>query len=161
MDDDDMRRGRLTVHKQYDEATAILVGDALQSAAFEILTHPDTHEDAEIRCRLVHRLALASGAQGMAGGQMIDLQGARDDLGGVARMQRLKTGALFAYAFEIPLIISDAPDAERSALSTEDSLASARADGVLALIRLYKALGGGWSPQPDPADANTPSKDTP
>ena len=53
------------------------MGDALQSAAFEILTHPDTHDDAEIRCRLVHRLALASGAQGMAGGQMIDLLGAR------------------------------------------------------------------------------------
>ena len=62
MDDDDLRRGRPTVHKAYDEATAVLVGDALQSAAFEIMAHPDTHEDAEIRSDLVRKLAIASGA---------------------------------------------------------------------------------------------------
>ena len=115
MDDDAVRRGRATVHRQYDEATAVLVGDALQTAAFEIMAHPDTHEDGEVRAELTYKLAKAAGARGMAGGQMIDLLGAAD-LGQAARMQRMKTGALIAFAFEIGLVLGEADEQERQAM---------------------------------------------
>ncbi|WP_022695525.1 polyprenyl synthetase family protein [Ponticaulis koreensis] len=118
MDDDDLRRGQPTVHKKFDEATAVLAGDALLTLAFEILASPETHPDAHVRCKLIEKLAKASGAQGMVGGQMIDmLSGAvRQDLNSITRMQRLKTGALISYAGEAACILGGASDAERHAI---------------------------------------------
>jgi farnesyl diphosphate synthase len=118
MDDDEMRRGRPTVHIAYDEATAILAGDALLTIAFEILADTQTHTDSNIRIALVARLAEAAGARGMVGGQMMDMiaQELGDDIAAVTRMQRLKTGALMSYAVEMGALMGRASDDARSAL---------------------------------------------
>jgi farnesyl diphosphate synthase len=111
MDDDDLRRGRPTVHKAFDEATAILAGDALLTKAFEVLAHPLTHADPLVRSDLVLALALASGAEGMCGGQQIDLaaEGENLDIGQITRLQRLKTGALIGFAAQSGAILGKAP----------------------------------------------------
>lgn len=118
MDDDDMRRGRPTVHKAYDEATAVLAGDALQSVAYEILAHPDTHQRGSVRARLVERLSRASGPYGMVGGQMIDIRAETEqfDISVVTRMHRMKTGALISYAVELCTILREVEDHVRRAL---------------------------------------------
>ena len=101
MDDDDLRRGRPTVHKAFDEATALLVGDALQTRAFEILANANS--DAPVRLRMIAVLAAASGSRGMAGGQAIDLEsvGKKLDLSGLKQMHAMKTGALLSCAAEL------------------------------------------------------------
>ncbi|GAB5458394.1 MAG: polyprenyl synthetase family protein [Henriciella sp.] len=118
MDDDDFRRGQPTVHKVFGDATAVLAGDALLTLAFKILANVDTHPDASVRTRLIERMADASGAQGMVGGQMIDMleSDSPRDLNTITRMQRLKTGALISYSVEAAGIIGGANEAERNAL---------------------------------------------
>ncbi|HUS55966.1 MAG TPA: farnesyl diphosphate synthase [Thermohalobaculum sp.] len=112
MDDDDLRRGKPTVHKVWDEATAVLAGDALQALAFEILADPATHPNGNVRAQLVLRLAQASGHAGMVGGQAIDLaaETAETPLTAmqVKRLQAMKTGALIEFAAEAGAILAQA-----------------------------------------------------
>ncbi len=118
MDDDDLRRGKPTVHKAYDEATAVLAGDSLHALAFEILADPATHADPSARAELVLELARASGPSGMAGGQMMDLAAAEDDfdLTATTRLQQLKTGALIGFCLEAGAIMGRIPDDRRTPL---------------------------------------------
>jgi farnesyl diphosphate synthase len=104
MDDDDMRRGKPTVHRAFDEATAVLAGDCFHDLAFEMMADPATHEDPFVRAELVLEMAKASGPHGMAGGQMLDLaaEGQALDIGSITRLQQLKTGALIELAAAAP-----------------------------------------------------------
>ena len=120
MDDDDLRRGKPSCHKQFDEATAILAGDALQALAFEVLAQEATHGDPAVRAALVSELAKAAGAQGMVGGQMLDLLAETDpdmSIGAITRLQRLKTGALISFSCTAGAILGKAAEPLRVALA--------------------------------------------
>jgi farnesyl diphosphate synthase len=118
MDDDDLRRGKPTLHRAFDESTAILAGDSLHALAFEILADEATHEDPFVRAELVAELARAAGPAGMAGGQMMDLSasGAALDIAAVTRLQQLKTGALIGFCLEAGAIMGRAPQEGRTKL---------------------------------------------
>ena len=125
MDDDALRRGRPTVHKAFDEATAILAGDGLLTFAFDILSRPQTHTKPDIRIALISALARAAGIGGMAGGQMLDLaaegrftngRGLRLDFGDVKTLQSMKTGALLKFACAGGAMLGEAPQKAQAAL---------------------------------------------
>jgi farnesyl diphosphate synthase len=122
MDNDDYRRGELTCHKKFDEATAILAGDALLTYAFEILASPKTHKDANIRCKLINLMSQAAGFNGMVGGQMLDLELNKQKLSKIQNkekiieLQKLKTGQLFIAATKAAAIIAKANSKKEKAL---------------------------------------------
>jgi farnesyl diphosphate synthase len=150
MDDDDLRRGKPTVHKAYDEATAILVGDALQTLAFEVLADATWQPDAAIRADLVLGLAKASGLGGMVGGQLLDL-GAEGRFGPVSltvddtlQLQAMKTGAILAFSVEAGAIVGGAsPDERRALLRYGHALGQAFqiADDILDREASAEAMG--------------------
>jgi farnesyl diphosphate synthase len=147
MDNSDLRRGRPTCHRQFDDATAVLAGDGLLTLAFEVLAHPHTHGDPGVRCELVSALALAAGTQGMVGGQMFDLTAEHRpdlDIGAITRLQRLKTGALIAFSCEACAILGKAPFEARTALkgyAHDLGLAFQIADDVLDVEGSTEATG--------------------
>jgi farnesyl diphosphate synthase len=120
MDDDDLRRGKPSTHIAFDEATAILAGDALQTRAFEVLAEHDTHSNPDARCELVQALAAASGPRGMVGGQMIDMasEGLELTADEIGRLQALKTGRLIQYSAEAGAILGRANQMQRHLLAS-------------------------------------------
>jgi farnesyl diphosphate synthase len=148
MDDDDLRRGRPTCHKAFDEATAILAGDALLTKAFEVLAGIDTHSDPQVRCELVMELAQASGDRGMVGGQMFDLMAGdlEMDVPAVTRLQNLKTGRLIGFSVEAGAVLGKAPWQQRQALRAyahDLGLAFQIADDLLDVEGDPEAVGKG------------------
>jgi len=144
MDDDDLRRGKPTAHKKFDEATAILAGDSLLTLAFEILAHGETHLDATVRSALVLELAQASGMNGMAGGQMLDIEaeaGAAQTLDSIIRIQAHKTGALFRFACEAGAIMAGADRVPLRRYADDIGLAFQITDDLLDLESTPQALG--------------------
>jgi farnesyl diphosphate synthase len=146
MDDDDLRRGQPTNHRKFDEATAVLAGDALQPKAFQTLLDPATDGSADIRLELARTLADAAGAEGMVGGQMIDLQAetASYGLDQITRLQDMKTGALIAWSCEAGAILGRATAGERQALKSyglELGLAFQIADDILDVEGSPEELG--------------------
>ena len=119
MDDDDLRRGKPTCHKKFDEATAILAGDGLLTLAFEILAEDKTHQSADVRAELILEMSKAIGAQGMVGGQMLDLvaEGHELDMPEITRLQRMKTGALINYSCMAGAVLGKANEGQRHMLS--------------------------------------------
>ena len=144
MDNDDLRRGKPTAHRKFDEATAILAGDSLLTLAFEILAHGETHADAEVRSALVLELAQASGKDGMAGGQMLDIEAeakTSSSLEHIIRIQSHKTGALFRFACEAGAIIAGADRAPLRGYADDIGLAFQITDDLLDLESTPQQLG--------------------
>ncbi len=146
MDDDDLRRGQPTVHKAYDEATAILAGDSLLTLAFDIIADDATRLDAERRSALVLALARASGVGGMAGGQALDIEASRSQMeeSDIIKLQAMKTGALIRFACEAGAMAAGASAADRERLSEFGSaigLAFQLADDLLDVTAGPEAVG--------------------
>ena len=145
MDDDDLRRGRPTAHKAFDEATAILAGDGLLTLAFDILADPATHGDAEVRVALCLGLARASGLGGMVGGQMLDIEAETSatplDDNAIRRLQAMKTGAILRFAVEAGAIVAGADARKRQ-----------------TLLRYGEALGSAFQVADDILDAEATSE---
>ncbi|MEP4292849.1 MAG: polyprenyl synthetase family protein [Rhizobiaceae bacterium] len=146
MDDDDLRRGKPTVHKQFDEATAILAGDALLTLAFELISDPACHDDPAVRSALVSQLARASGLGGMIGGQILDLaaETVAPDEAEIRVLQRMKTGALIRFACVAGAILGEADEEQTSGLARYGEtigLAFQLADDLLDVTSNEAAMG--------------------